>query len=469
MAAYRNIVFACMVSIVALLAALHAPGQLSVDSGVALYEGLAGHAIGWGPPFFAAVLAWLGGGVVGASVFVGLNAVAIYGCFALLLTDGVAKPGLRTWRSACAGVLVLNPLFAFYAGIVWKDVMLATCAMVATTMLLVACRRTGRQRWLLVAAALVVVAPMPLLRQQGILLAAPLAFAAAWTATSTLDMARTRRAAAMAAILVLTATMNMALGRLSEATIRPLAASPLSVGLNTIRAYDIAGMLAYALPSDTSDWSGADVETRQRARHLYSPERIDTLWHDPRVRAYINGLGDAGLRQVWWAGIRYDPVAYASHRIAAMRALLGFESIEGCVPAYWGVAIPPEYLEPLGLRDEMDPRDRLLGRTSIALHGTPVFRHWWYAGLLLLASIAAVRRRGADAVVVRTGAAIAWIYLASFAPTTIACDFRYLYPVACVSTVLCAWLLLRPGDSRNQTLMSEGNTRNSGTSASDPA
>jgi hypothetical protein len=466
---WRRAVFAGMALLAALLAALHAPGQMSVDSGVALYEGLVGHAIGWGPTFFAAALRWLGGGALGASLFVALDTLAIYGCFAVLLTVAAGSPS--PWRRALALLLVLNPLFAFYAGILWKDVMLASCAMVALTALLVASTGDARRRRRAVAVALLAIAPMALLRQQGLLLSVPLAMAAAWLLARAEPLAGTRRSgrvAVVAAVLAVSAASTFALGRLSDATISPLPKSPMAVGFSTIRAYDIAGMMAYARPGDPSAWSGADAATRQQVQYLYSPERIDFVWRDAFARKYFSGLGDASLREAWWSGIRHDPVAYASHRVAALRALLGFDGIAGCVPAYWGTAIIPEDQEPLGLREEMDPRDRFIGRTATALEPTPVFRHWFYAGMLLLAAIAALRRRGPDAVVLRAGALAAGLYLGSFVPTTIACDFRYLYPVACLSTVLGVWLLLRPG-SRNQTLMSEGRSRSTGSSASDPA
>lgn len=469
MTAWRADVLAGLALLAMLLVGLHAPGQMSVDSSLALYEGLAGHAIGWGPPFFAAVLRWLGGGEIGAGLFVALDVFAIYGCFAVLLTAGEAPSRAPAWRRVLALLLVLNPMFAFYAGIVWKDVMLATCAMIALTALLVASGKGARARAWLLAVALLAIAPMTLLRQQGILFAAPLALAAAWMAASPVGRrpAARRRVAVAAAVLALSGASTLILERFSTATIEPLPASPVSVGLSTIRSYDIAGMIAYAKPGDPSAWSGAGAEVRQQLRYFYDPERIDPLWRDAFTRAYFNGLGEKGLRGAWWAGIRHDPVAYASHRIAAFRALLGFGPVAGCVPAYWGVAAPTEYLEPLGMREEMDPRDRLIGRTAGRLYPTPVFRHWTYAALLLVAGVAALRRRAVDALPLRAGAFAAAAYLASFAPATIACDFRYLYPAACLSSVLCTWLVLRSA-SRNQTLMSEGNSRSTGTSASAP-
>jgi hypothetical protein len=290
---------------------------------------------------------------------------------------------------------------------------------------------------------------MPLLRQQGALLSIPLAIAGAWACVAPLRhrTTRARCAGIAAAILALSAGSTLALNRMSAATVRPKPASPVSIGLATIRAYDIAGMIAYALPGDPSAWSGADEATRQQIRYYYDPERIDPMWRDPFARKYFDALGGAGLSSVWWAGLRHDPIAYASHRVAALRALLGFGDVAGCVPAYWGVASLAEYLEPLGLREEMDQRDRLIGHLAGDLAPTPVFRHWFYAILLLAGGVAALRRRARDAFTLRAVATAGIVYLGSFVPATIACDFRYLYPSACLATVICAWILLRPADA----------------------
>lgn len=444
MVVYRNAVRGTLGLLAALLIGFHAPGQMSVDSGIALYEGAMGRAEGWGPTFFAAVLAWLGEGVIGASLFVALNTVLTYGCFAVLLTDRVSPAEVPRWKLVVAGVLALNPVFMFYAGIIWKDVMLATVALLAGTGLLIACDRGGRARLGLIGLAMLCIAMMPLVRQQGILLAAPLAAAAAWLVGTSVTGPRTRRLGLAAASLLLVVGASAALDRLAKATIEPLPTSPVSVGMLTIRAYDIVGMVAYARPDDPSEWTGTDEATKEQIRRLYSPERIDTLWHDPAIRGYINRLEDEESRSVWWAGIQHDPTAYLSHRLNAYAFLLGLRPVKGCVPAYWGVSAPPQYLERVGLTEEMDPRDRVIGRWSEKLHASPVFRQWFYAVLLLVGALLLVRRRRNGVRVVGTAMAVAaGLYLASFGPTTIACDFRYLYPVTCLATALFMGLLLR--------------------------
>lgn len=44
--------------------ALHAPGHVSMDSSVQLYEAFTGQSISFNPPFMSALLRWLGGGSV---------------------------------------------------------------------------------------------------------------------------------------------------------------------------------------------------------------------------------------------------------------------------------------------------------------------------------------------------------------------------------------------------------------------
>ena len=91
-----------------------------------------------------------------------------------------------------------------------------------------------------------------------------------------------------------------------------------------------------------------------------------------------------------------------------------------------------------------DSRDRLVGVLAKALVSSPVFRHWWYAAMLLLATIALLRMPGRADAALWAVAIGAWAYLLSFVPTSIACDVRYLYPVALIATLLCIRLLLSP-------------------------
>lgn len=452
MSRYKISVWISASLLTTLLAAIHAPGQISVDSGIALYEGVVGRAVGWGPTFMAAVLAWLGGGVLGASLFVAFNCIAIYGVFAVLLTDRVTPARIGALRAGGAALLALNPLFMFYAGIVWKDVMLASAASVALAAILACSHERRWPRWPLLAVcagATLAVAMLALLRQQGALLAIPLALALAWVLARRCGGSRRLRAIIVAASLSLTVLTTLLLSHLAALRVAQLPSSPVSVGLLTVRAYDIIGMVANSAADAPHDWSRASDEVVARMRAGYSHERIDTIWHDPVVRGYINALSEEQSKRIWLDGVKRAPGAYLRHRARAFEALLGMGPISGCVPAYWGVAALPEHLEALSLAEEMDPRDRLLGRAVQKLEVSMVFRHWWYVLLLAVASVLLVRRPGTPAVwVVRCAVVGGWGYLASFMPATIACDFRYLYPVAAIATIACMFVLLHPSRPR---------------------
>ncbi len=445
MGTYRTCLLIVASIVATILVAIHAPGQMSVDSVTALYESQVGRAVGWGPPFFAAVLAWLGGGSMGAAIFVALNTLATYGVFVALLLAGVEPGRFMRWRVLVALVLAVNPLFMFYVGILWKDVLLATCAASAIVLLLLQPRWRGVPFLLSMLCATICIAALPLIRQQGVLLSVPLALASAWSVASRAALTRPFRLATAAGVLVLTGMIGGLLAKAAASRVAPLPASPVSVGIATIQVYDIIGMVAYARPDDAAAWTEAGKEAIRRMQVGYSPERIDTLWRDEAVRGYSDNLASGRLQAIWWSGIKHDPVAYLTHRVQAFATLMGVGDVIGCVPAYWGVAGDSRQLAAVGLTEEMDPRDRMLGRLAGWLAPSPVFRHWWYAGLLLVAGVFLLRKHEeGGAFAARAAAVGAGAYLLSFLPTTIACDVRYLYPVAMVATLLCIHLLLRP-------------------------
>ncbi|MBW8311773.1 MAG: hypothetical protein K0M64_07015 [Rhizobium sp.] len=430
-----------------LLVALHSPGQMSLDTVVALYEGVINRAVGWGPPFMAAVLEWLGGGVVGAAVFVALNTALVLGGFFLVLTRG-ADTGhlgrLPAWRLLLALLLCLNPLFLLYVGIIWKDVLLATLAMAAVVGLWSLERRPDARRWWLVALVGLALAALPWARQQAFLVAFPLWGVLAWLVARR-QPGRPRRFAAGLAVLLALALGQRGIGAAADATITPLPESPTSTGLAIIMAYDIIGMSATSADGEPARSAGAGEATIDAMRRSYSPERVDSSWHVPEVSSFINGLSQDELRSAWWRGVREHTGDYLGHRANALASLLGLRSMEGCVAGYWGVAGIPEHVLHAGLIEEMDPRDRLVGRITVQLRDTPVLRHWTYLVVLAVVTFVQLRRRGGEGATTSAGATLgAWLYFGSYVPTTIACDYRYLYPTAALACLVALHLLVAP-------------------------
>lgn len=441
---YRGLTLSFFAVLVAFLAVLHSPGEMSVDSVMALYEAMKGHAVGWGPTFMAATLAWLGGGTLGSSLFVALMCILTYGCFAALLIYSNAT-NVRRWQIVLAFVLSLNPLFMFYVGIVWKDVMLTTIAMVAATLLLLSVGRAGRNRYILLGLAALVTGAMVPIRQQGILLAAPFAIAIGLLVVRELRAAMFTRVASFIGCIAFVIGCNMMLYELSAATVKPQLHGPISVGIYTIQAYEIAGMIADAKPDDPVTWSGASQQVQREIKVHYSPERIDTIWHLEPVRDYFNALTGKQYMSIWLRGIKHDPKAFLQSRFGAFASLLGLRNITGCVPTFWGIgALPalPEQVKQLGLHDGVNARARVIGRAAVNLYNTPVFRNWFYAVLLLIGSfVVFLRATGAPRLTLLSIIIASWLYWLSYLPTTIACDFRYLYPVAGLTTILWVYML----------------------------
>ncbi|WP_374473088.1 hypothetical protein [Arenimonas sp.] len=430
-----------------LLVAMHSPGQMSLDTVVALYEGVIHRAVGWGPPFMASVLEWLGGGVVGAAVFVALNTALVLGGFFLVLTRG-ADAGhlgrLPAWRFWLALLLALNPLFLLYVGIVWKDVLLATLAMAAVVGLWSLERRLDARRWWLVVLVGLALAALPWARQQAFLVAFPLWGVLSWLVARK-QAGRPRRYAAGLAVLLVLALGHRGIGAAADATITPLPDSPTGTGVAMVMAYDLIGIGARTPGGQPLRDAGADDAVVAAVQDSYSVERIDTTWARPEVKAFFGDMGREALPGHWWRAVRAHAGEYLAHRREALGALLGFGSMEGCVAGYWGVAGIPEHVLHAGLIEEMDPRDRLIGHVTRVLRDTPVLRHWAYLLLLAAITLVLLRRRGGEGAPTALAATLgAWLYFGSYVPTTIACDFRYLYPTAALACLVALHLLVTP-------------------------
>lgn len=428
--------------LVLLLTTLHSPGQMSLDTVTALYEGVLNRAVGWGPPFMAALLEWLGGGVIGASVFVAANVLLVFGGFYLVITrggDASHLARLPAWRLALATLIALNPLFLLYAGIIWKDVLLATLAMSAVVGLWALERQQSPGRWWLVLLVALPLAALPWTRQQALLIALPL-----WAVFSVL-MARRLSATLPSRIGVIAATWLLlflgykAIGAAADATITPLPASPTGTGARLVMIYDVIGIVAHAdaKHADALPVPGSGAKLVPLMRENYSAERIDTPWHVPPIKHHFTDLPTPELRAGWIELVREQPQAYLEHRWAALSALLGFGSMQGCVPGYWGVAGIPEHALHAGVIEEMDARDRMFGRSTVWLSETPVLRHWAYLLVLAAVSVSLAWRRGREGALTAGAAVVgAWLYFGSYVPTTIACDFRYLYPTAALACLV---------------------------------
>ena len=446
-----------LVAVVALAAlaavAVHAPGHLSLDSSLQVYEARTGQSASWAPPFMSALLRWFGDGSPRATtLFVVLCALATYGGFALALASAprdatpAAGAGRARWlRGAAATVVVLNPIVFLYVGIVWKDVLFAALLSLSMGLMVFAASR-GRP-WVFLLAGLLLV-PTPMVRQHGVLLAPLLVLPCLWGLRgATTATARVPRLAPVIAAALLYILAYAGLQAAVHRTIAGSGAKSTSVGITAIQQYDITGMLA----------AGADTTGLPRSlqrpvflaavRRAYSPERLDGVLNDPRVVPNFHALRPGELQAAWWRMVRTDPAGYLAVKADQYAWLLGLHRLDRCLPVHVGIEGQQDYLAAAGFATRRDGRDNALLSLSMASRHLALYRHWFYVVLFAACVVAAWRlrrrfNRDEAAAVLASVAAIAVLY-ASFGPTVLACDFRYLYPGIVMVSVLALFLLSR--------------------------
>lgn len=431
---------------ISLAAALSTGGHVSVDSVEQLFEAHSGQSVSWNPPFMSALLDLFGvdaqgGAGLATAVFVGVVALALWSAPVIVVLARSANRVNLLALGACVA-LMLNPVVVIYAGIVWKDVLFGASAAIAAALGLAALGvRTPRGRFALAVLAAAVVGLLPLVRQQGwvvgpVLVLLPL-LAVAWTRGLPY-----RARGVRCALVVATALVSHAVAAgWSASVITGGDGKDLSVGFRAIQSFDLVGMEAFSREGPLVR-AGAPAAALAEVQHHYTPERIDFLDRTPALSAFLASRSGS-LGEDWTSAIAADPRAYLTHRAEVMRALLGGHPAGACLPVHLGVDGFDHQLSALGMERGVDAIDRQLYQLAKPWFGTPVFKHASYAILLALILCAvAVRRRGRSRLSLLVLGASVVLFYASFVPTAIACDFRYLFPAIPLLTLLAAALLL---------------------------
>ena len=411
--------------------ALNAPGHLSYDSIVQLYEARSQNLFSMHPPAMAMLMAFCDTLLPGTTLFMISMSGGLF--VSLMVTTRAGGDGRVAGIYLPLAVLFLaSPLVLIYQGIIWKDVLFANLFVLTFALTVVARRSATQQRllaWLAVAAAVAGVSA--LIRQQGVLSPAMLALTVAAMPAPSF---RSRCLRAALSLSVAAATM-VATGHVISAWANNPPPDTTAVGLQVLQRFDIVGMVAQGarLPDTLPLQDRAAIA--DYAHLFYTPARIDPI-DGP-------GLPDALLAQsfpvggTWQDMLRAYPAAYARHRLAHMSWVLWPREIGQCVPVHLGVSGDASQMEALGLSAIERPGLYAYARLWF---DTPLYRHavWAIAGLVLCAML--VRRNfrtQGDEVVL--GALIgAELFAGSYLLIGIACDFRYLYtlPVTVIFAVL---------------------------------
>lgn len=445
---------AAMLAIAAV--ALHVPGQASMDTSIALEEARVGRSVSWGPPFMSALLRWLGGGEIATAAFVLLCCAATYGSLAIASRATLARriaagsPYLSAWRLAIVSLLFLNPVIFIYVGIVWKDVLLASTLMAGTAAAYAAWASRG---WAALAWAIgswTLLAVGMDIRQQGIFMSpclalVPLAALANNPATKRLPAWGRCLLGLVVFLSALIATRSAV-----QVAIQPPDGTLSNLGYQIVMNFDLAGMVCKSTVPTAELAVPITDEQRAAVRSSHASDRIDKVGKNPIANIWFGSLGDKRFHY-WLAMVKQNPMSYLRHRLEAFGFLLNVEGIDGCLPLCIGVEGNPDFLKQSGIPAVRDARDRLLYRVAATYFNWPIYRHWFWL-LVLMAAGGNLWRIGVHSAIFHMAwpiAAACFLLYLSYLPTALACDFRYLYPVIPLLTLVWCLMLLGATPARS--------------------
>lgn len=425
-----------------LAAALSTGGHASVDTVQQLYEALIGRSVSWNPPFMSALLQRFGVGATGGAglamaVFVAVVCLGFWGAIILAAhASGKAnsRVSLIAWLVSVA--LCLNPMLLIYAGIVWKDVLFAALlAFVVALMLCAGALRRAGGRTLIIFLAAALIGVLPLVRQQGYVLAPALALILGVLLIWSPQASRRMRGLLVLASLCIAAGTYFAAAAWTQTVIAGNDGRAARVGFQLITQFDLLGIEARG--GHVLSPLGAGEAVSSEASEHYSPQRIDFLAQCPKTSAFLAQHNEALGWEFWWRSVREHPKLYLQHRGAVLAHLFGIKNPSTCLPVHLGIDGLPQQLEALGLTARTDVTDRQLYQTLLPLFDGIWFRHIsYFVGFLVLAAFVCWRRRGRTRILLLMLIAVGLVFYASFLPTAIACDVRYLFPAVPLLAVL---------------------------------
>jgi hypothetical protein len=402
------------------------PGHMSYDSIAQLYEGHFHIRETWGPALYAWVLGFFDGFIPGSSLYVTVSAALFFGSLAAMAD---LPPRVSWWAAPMAALVVLTPQVMIYQGIVWKDVMFANCAVAGFALVAWAGRvwPDRPRRWMLLIAALVLMAAGAQVRQNGLIAGGFAALALGWIAAQ----GSWRRGVGWAVgALIALVLVGGAETTLSEPPKAPTDTA-ISTGLRIVESYDVLGAVAmdptYKIDKLAEANPAAAAIFHARAKADYSGRRIDFTDRDVTIGAAMNALPDKAFARQWADLITHHPGLYLRVRLEDFRWVFAPPVVDWCLPVYVGVDAPIEKMAPLRLQHRYAHSDVMLSNYASWFLDTPVMSHaFYFAVSLVLAGLFLWRRQDGDVPMAALQLA-GMAFAASFFIISIACDYRYLY------------------------------------------
>jgi hypothetical protein len=384
------------------------PGIMNYDARYVYLDGLRGFYGDWQSP----VMTWLWkaiGPIAPGSASMFLLIAALYwlgiGTLAVAL-------GRRSLAAAVALVLIAltPPLFAL-VGVIWRDVLMATCWLLAAAAVFASAHR---ERSIAVRVIALVLVALGVLIRPNALAAAPLLIAYIFWPREF----RFRRAAVLfiPAMIALYGLMQLVYyGALGATRQHPL---------HSIAVFDLGGMTYFSGENQFPvPFSAGEIEAL-RGR-CYDASYWNIYWNGDckfvmaRLEHERGIFGTPELSRAWTDAVRKHPIAYLQHRLAFFRTFLLDAHL-----AMWTIDIehPPKTVF------EDRPAFLTLKAMHDVLQRTPLFRiGTWLLASLLLCALAWRRRSTADGAFVIGVCGSAALYVLSYLPLGVAAEFRYIY------------------------------------------
>jgi hypothetical protein len=407
-----------MISVVILLAAgfgltllIFYPGVMTYDAKF-VYEDIAKGTMGdWQSP----VMVWLWAQI--DPIAPGAGSMFLLIATTYWLGFGVLSLALASRGKASAlllPLLAMTPPALAFAGIIWRDVLFATCWLLAAAVAFAASERPSPIRLTGQVLALVLLISGVLLRPNALLAAPILTAYIVW-----LSRASVRKAAILyvpAVIGLFGIVQFVYYGILDAKRQHPL---------QTVMIFDLGGISHFAKENQFPvDWS--ESENAMLLNNCYQPTQWDIYWRlEPcdfvmrKVEREKGLFGTPAISGAWLAAILHHPIAYLQHRSAFMWNFLAADNL-----TMWTADVEHPTKNVFA--------DRAAFNALVAAHDvlkpTPFLRvGFWLLACITVCYLSWKRSGPREATFVLGVCGSATIYVLSFYAVGVASDFRYGY------------------------------------------
>jgi hypothetical protein len=387
------------------------PGVMTFDAKF-IYEYMTKGTMGdWQSP----VMVWLWGLI--DPIAPGAGSMFLLIATTYWLGFGVLSLALASRGKASAlllPVLAMTPPALGLAGIIWRDVLFATCWLLAATAAFAVSDRRPPFRLTGQVLALVLVMLGVLLRPNALLAAPVLAAYIVWLSRVSLRKA---------AMLYVPAAMG--LFGLVQLVYYGMLDAKRQHPLQTIMIFDLGGISHYSKENQFPvEWS--ESEKAMVLNGCYQPTLWDIYWRlEPcdfvmgRIEREMGLFGTPAISRAWLAAIVRHPIAYLQHRSAFMWNFLAADNL-----TMWTADVEHPTMNVFPDRAAFNA----LVSANDALKPTPLLRTgFWFLACIVVCWWGWRRSGRREAAFALSVCGSATIYLLSFYALGVASDFRYGY------------------------------------------